>query len=110
MVRRRRLGRGVWVISVCPSYIGKLPLYFVHLLLGEIFKGHHLNPIRIGPYVVGTDLDAYRGDAIVGAYVGPPVPQKSLRADDVPLLIHRMTPVRDMASRTNAPFYLPSAT
>jgi hypothetical protein len=38
MVRRRRLGRGVWVISVCPSYIGKLPLYFVHLLLGEIFK------------------------------------------------------------------------
>ena len=39
MVRQRRLGRGVWVISVCTSYVDKLPLHFVHLLLGEIFKG-----------------------------------------------------------------------
>ena len=52
---------------------------------------HHVNPIRIGQDVVGTDLDAYRGDAIVGPYVDPSVPQKSLGADDVPLLIHPIT-------------------
>jgi hypothetical protein len=50
-----------------------------------------VNPIRIGQDVVGTDLSTCRGDAIVGPYVDPPVPQKSAGAADVPLLIHPIT-------------------